>query len=43
MKNFIFKKINNALTHQKRKIKPNPSLNNHSGGSSMGKYESTKQ
>ena len=37
---FHIEKINNALTQQKPKIKPNPSLNNHSGGSSIGKYES---
>ena len=35
----IEKKINNILTQQE-KIRPNPSLNNHSGGSSIGKYES---
>ena len=37
---FHIEKINNALTQQKPKIRVNPSLNNHSGGSSIGKYES---
>ena len=37
---FHIEKINNALTQQNPKVKPNPSLNNHSGGSSIGKYES---
>lgn len=31
---------NNVMKAEKDKVRPNPSLNNHSGGSSIGKYES---
>ena len=37
---FAIVEIAKNNTKQQDKIKPNPSLNNHSGGSSIGKYES---
>ena len=37
---FAMAEIANNNTNKQDKIKPNPSLNNHSGGASIGKYES---
>ena len=37
---FPIVEMTNKLENKQDKIKPNPSLNNHSGGSSIGKYES---
>ena len=37
---FAMAEIANNNTNKQDKIKPNPSLNNHSGGSYIGKYES---
>ena len=37
---FPIVEMSNNLENKQDKIKPNPSMNNHSGGSSIGKYES---